>query len=486
VRIEHLSRAKNAAQTRQIMAELKEGKIDILIGTHKILGKEVQFKSLGLLIIDEEQKFGVSAKEKLRQLSVSVDTMTMTATPIPRTLQFSLMGSRDLSVISTPPPNRQPIVTESHIFDEQILKEAVDFELSRHGQVYVVHNRVEDIRKVEGMIHRLCPGVRTLVGHGQMPAGDLEKVVMDFIYGEADVLIATTIIENGIDIPNANTIIIDNAQNFGLSDLHQLRGRVGRSDRKAYCYLFSPPDEMLSDDARLRLRALEEFSDLGAGFNIAMQDLDIRGAGNLLGAEQSGFIADIGFETYQKILSEAMDELRAEGVAAATETVADDSHAQTINYLSDCHIEVDAEALLPDGYIGQSVEKIRLYRQLDNISTEEQLEKFAAELTDRFGTPPPQAVELFDVIRLRWVCIALGFERAKVKNGLMILQFVLDGNSPYYKSPLFMSVLKHVTDNPAKFVFRQSGNKLSLTVHGVKDTRAGVDTLRAIELKMEN
>ncbi|MDR2885707.1 MAG: transcription-repair coupling factor, partial [Rikenellaceae bacterium] len=348
--------------------------------------------------------------------------------------------------------------------------------------------------KVDALIRRLCPGVRTLVGHGRMNPQQLEKVVMDFIYCEADVLIATTIIENGIDIPNANTIIIDDAQNFGLSDLHQLRGRVGRSDRKAYCYLFSPPDELLSSEARRRLRALEEFSDLGSGFNISMQDLDIRGAGNLLGAEQSGFIADIGFETYQKILSEAMDELRAEGVATAAAGVHTGGDAaenvdgappapkpaQQINYLSDCYIEVDAEALLPDDYIGQSIEKIRLYRELDNITTEQDLEQFAARIKDRFGTPPPQVDELFDVIRLRRVCMALGFERAKVKNGLLILQFVQDGNSPYYKSPLFMAVLKYVTDNPAKFNFRQNNNKLSLTVRDISGTRAGVAALEKI------
>ncbi len=473
VKIENLSRTKSAAEVRRITDDLKAGKIDILIGTHKILGKDVQFKSLGLLIIDEEQKFGVSSKEKLRELSVSVDTLTLTATPIPRTLQFSLMGSRDLSVISTPPPNRQPIATESHTFDKAILKEAVDFELARHGQVYVVHNRVEDIRRIENMVKELCPGVRTAVGHGQMNAAELEKIVMDFIYGEFDVLVATTIIENGIDIPNANTIIINNAHMFGLSDLHQLRGRVGRSDRKGYCYLFSPPDEALSSDARTRLRALEEFSDLGSGFNIAMRDLDIRGAGNLLGAEQSGFIADIGFETYQKILAEAMDELRAEGVAVAGASAA----GEEASFLSDCYVETDTEAFLPDAYIGQSLEKIRLYRELDGITDESEMEGFEAKLTDRFGTPPQPVRELFEVVRLRRLCVKLGFERAKVKNGLMILQFIQDSRSPYFKTPLFMSVLKYVTEHPKKFVLRQNNNKLGLTVRDIKDARAGVETL---------
>ena len=317
VKIEYLNRTKSARETKQILADLEAGRIDILIGTHKMLGKNVRFHDLGLLVIDEEQKFGVAAKEKLTQLSVNVDTLTLTATPIPRTLQFSLMGSRDLSVISTPPPNRQPIVTESHVFSEEIVRDAVEAELARGGQVYFVHNRVEDLQTVAGLITRVCPKARVGVGHGKMPAEQLERLVMDFIYGEFDVLVSTTIVENGIDIPNANTIIVDGAQNYGLSDLHQLRGRVGRSDRKAYCYLLSPPDELLGSDARRRLRAIEEFSDLGSGFNIAMQDLDIRGAGNLLGAEQSGFIADIGFETYQKIMREAVAELRAEGLDVA-------------------------------------------------------------------------------------------------------------------------------------------------------------------------
>ncbi|MBE5034287.1 transcription-repair coupling factor [Gallalistipes aquisgranensis] len=492
VRIEHLSRSKSAKETAQVLKELEEGKIDILIGTHKILGKNVRFKSLGLLVIDEEQKFGVAAKEKLRQMSVSVDTLTLTATPIPRTLQFSLMGSRDLSVISTPPPNRQPIVTESYTFDEQIIKEAVDYELGRGGQVYFVHNRVEDILQIEAMIRRLCPGVRTVVGHGQMDPKQLEKVVMDFIFGEYDVLVATTIVENGIDIPNANTIIINNAQNFGLSDLHQLRGRVGRSNRKAFCYLLSPPDELLTGEARRRLRALEEFSDLGSGFNIAMQDLDIRGAGNLLGAEQSGFIADIGFETYQKILNEAMEELRAERLVGdgtlpegATAPAPAAFPAAPVSYVNDCQIEVDSEALIPDGYVGQSAEKIRLYRELDNITDEETLRKFEANLTDRFGPVPEQTRTLFHVIRLRWVCMKLGFERAKVKNGLLILQFIADTSSPYYKTPFFMALLKTVTAGGAKFVFRQNNNKLGLTVRDVKGVEDAWKTLGRLEAEAE-
>jgi transcription-repair coupling factor (superfamily II helicase) len=476
VRTEHLSRARSAAEVRQTLQELSEGRIDILVGTHKMLGKEVKFKDLGLLIIDEEQKFGVAAKEKLRALSVGVDTLTLTATPIPRTLQFSLMGSRDMSVIATPPPNRYPIQTESHLFEEEIIKEALEYELSRHGQVYFVHNRVEDIGKIEGIVQRLVPGIRTVVAHGQMEPGQMERKVMDFIYGEYDVLIATTIIENGIDIANANTIIINNAQNFGLGDLHQLRGRVGRSNRKAFCYLLTPPDEMLGDDARRRLRAIEEFSDLGAGFNIAMQDLDIRGAGNLLGAEQSGFIADIGFETYQKILDEAMEELRAEGVVDTPAPTAEAVH----NIISDAHIEIDAEAMLPDDYVGSAAEKIKLYRELDNTTDEADLRRFESQLTDRFGAPPPPVVELLNVIRLRRVMMRLGFERAKVKNGLVILRFTGDKNSPYYKSELFMRILRHVSENPAKFVLKQRDDSLGVTVRGVKDTREAYMTLEQI------
>ena len=469
VRVENLSRVKSAREVKQIREELAAGKIDILIGTHKILGKDIRFHDLGLLIIDEEQKFGVSSKEKLRQMSVHVDTLTLTATPIPRTLQFSLMGARDLSVIATPPPNRRPIVTESHLFDEEIIREAVEAELARHGQVFFVHNRVDNIEQIADLIRRLCPKAKVVTGHGQMPAQQLEKLVMDFIYGEFDVLVATTIIENGVDIPNANTIIINDAQNFGLSDLHQLRGRVGRSDKKGYCYLLTPPDELLTSDARRRIRAVEEFSDLGAGFNIAMQDLDIRGAGNLLGAEQSGFIADMGFETYQKILAEAVAELRAEGVAEAGGLLEGGREREgTVQYLTDAQIETDIEALLPDDYIGQSAEKLRLYRELDSMNDEQQMRRFEERLTDRFGALPDAARSLMDVVRLRWRAVALGFEWVKVKNGLMLLRFISDSASPYYKSALFMGILKYVSKNNAKFVLKQNNNRLMLTVREVK------------------
>ncbi|MDE5963129.1 MAG: DEAD/DEAH box helicase, partial [Alistipes sp.] len=480
VHIEYLNRSKSAKEVTQIRQDLEAGKIDILIGTHKILGKNIVFRDLGLLIIDEEQKFGVAAKEKLTQMSVSVDTLTLTATPIPRTLQFSLMGSRDLSVISTPPPNRQPIVTESHVFSEEVIRDAIETELSRGGQVYFVHNRVEDLFTLQGMITRLCPKARVAIGHGQMPAEKLEKLIMDFIYGEFDVLVATTIVENGIDIPNANTIIINNAQNFGLSDLHQLRGRVGRSDQKAYCYLLSPPDELLSSDARRRLRAIEEFSDLGSGFNIAMQDLDIRGAGNLLGAEQSGFIADIGFETYQKIMNEAIAELRAEGLEVAGLNPAEQQVMAQQAYIDDAHIDVEVEASFPDDYIAQQAERLKLYRELDSTQTEEALQAFEARLIDRFGPLPGATKELLNVVRLRWEAIRLGMERVKVKNGLMIVHFVGEENSPYFKSDTFMDLLRRVTQHPDRFVLKQHNNRLAMTVRNVKNVEEAYKILRQL------
>ena len=488
VRIEHLSRLKSAKETHQILEEVKSGKIDILIGTHKILGKGIEFKDLGLLVIDEEQKFGVAAKEKLRQLRAEIDTLTLTATPIPRTLQFSLMGSRDLSVITTPPPNRQPIATETHPFDEEIIREAIEFELARGGQVYFVHNRVGTVADIEALVRRLCPQARTAVGHGRMNAQQMEKLMMDFIYGEFDVLIATSIIESGVDVPNANTIIIDNAQNFGLSDLHQLRGRVGRSNRKAFCYLLTPPEETLSSDARRRLRAIEEFSDLGAGFNIAMQDLDIRGAGNLLGGEQSGFIADIGFETYQKILAEAIAELREEeqATAAPQEDKPQEAlspQARPAAFITDCQIETDREAFIPDEYVGSSTEKIRLYRELDNIADEERLSVFEANLRDRFGEVPAPTRELFDVVRMRWACIRLGFEKAIVKNGIMILKFIENQHSAYYKSDLFGGILKAATRAESKFIFRQNNNKLSVVVRNIKNISEATAALHELAEK---
>ena len=480
VRVEYINRTKSTKEVSQIREDLASGKIDILIGTHKMLGKQIVFRDLGLLIIDEEQKFGVAAKEKLTQMSVSVDTLTLTATPIPRTLQFSLMGSRDLSVISTPPPNRQPILTESHVFSEEIIRDAVEAELARGGQVYFVHNRVEDLPALQGLITRLCPKARVAVGHGKMPAEQLEKLIMDFIYGEFDVLVSTTIVENGIDIPNANTIIVDNAQNFGLSDLHQLRGRVGRSNQKGYCYLLSPPDELLSSDARRRLRAIEEFSDLGSGFNIAMQDLDIRGAGNLLGAEQSGFIADIGFETYQKIMNEAVAELRAEGLHVPGLSDGEQEVVEQMRFIDDAHIDIEVEAALPDAYVSQQAERLKLYRELDSTKDEEALQAFESRLADRFGPLPRAAKELLNVVRLRWEAIRLGMERVKVKNGLMIVHFVGEENSPFYKSEAFMTLLQRVTQRPDRFVLKQHNNRLAMTVRNVKDVEDAYKTLQQL------
>ena len=480
VRVEYINRTKSTKEVSQIREDLASGKIDILIGTHKMLGKQIVFRDLGLLIIDEEQKFGVAAKEKLTEMSVSVDTLTLTATPIPRTLQFSLMGSRDLSVISTPPPNRQPILTESHVFSEEIIRDAVEAELARGGQVYFVHNRVEDLMSIQGLITRVCPKARVAVGHGKMPAEQLEKLIMDFIYGEFDVLVSTTIVENGIDIPNANTIIVNNAQNFGLSDLHQLRGRVGRSNQKAYCYLLSPPDELLSSDARRRLRAIEEFSDLGSGFNIAMQDLDIRGAGNLLGAEQSGFIADIGFETYQKIMNEAIAELRAEGLHVAGLNDSEQEVVEQLRYIDDAHIEIEVEAGLPDSYVAQQAERLKLYRELDSTKNEEALLAFGERLVDRFGPLPRETEELLNVVRLRWEAIRLGMERVKVKNGLMIVHFVGEENSPFYKSEAFMTLLQRVTQRPDRFVLKQHNNRLAMTVRNVKDVEDAYKTLQQL------
>ena len=479
VRVEQISRTRTASQIRGILADLKAGKIDILIGTHRLLNKDVEFRDLGLLIIDEEQKFGVASKEKLRHIKANVDTLTLTATPIPRTLQFSLMGSRDLSIINTPPPNRQPIETEVHLFDEELIKDAISQELARGGQVYFLHNRVESIMGVSGMIRRLLPEARVAVGHGKMKAEELEKLIMDFIYGEYDVLVATTIIEAGIDIPNANTIIIDNGHMFGLSDLHQLRGRVGRSNRKAYCYILTPPENLLSDDARRRLRAIEEFSDLGAGFNLAMQDLDIRGAGNILGGEQSGFITDIGFEAYQKILNEAIAELHIEMAIDEPQSEKNVS-VENIRYVSDCQVTTDREALIPDSYIGSTREKIALYKQLDSMQSEKEIAEFVEMLTDRFGALPTQVEELLNILRLRWLAVESGFDKVLMKNGIMILYFVENQRSNYYKSDRFKHILQQVTSHPERYTFKQFNNRLQVSVKRVADAKAGVEAVKFI------
>lgn len=464
-RVEYISRFKSASETRRIVAELAAGKVDILIGTHRLVSKDVQFKDLGLLVIDEEQKFGVSVKEKLKRLKVNVDTLTLTATPIPRTLQFSLMGARDLSIIRTPPPNRYPIITEVHGFNEQIIREAILYEVARNGQVFFLHNRIQNIYEVEDTIKRIVPGISTVVAHGRIEGQKLEKVMLDFIQGNYDVLVATTIIESGLDIPNANTIIINHAENYGLSDLHQLRGRVGRSNKKAFCYLLTPPLATLSPESRRRLKAIEEFSDLGSGFNIAMQDLDIRGAGNLLGAEQSGFIADIGFETYQRILNEAILELRQEEFSTVfpKDKQAKEETFTTVRFTQDCQIDTDMELLFQQEYIPGTTERMLLYRELDNIENQKQLDQFRKGLEDRFGKLPLQSRELLDVVKLRWKALELGIEKIILKENKMICYFVSDQQSPFYRSALFLKIVQFVQKNDSKANMREINHKLTLS-----------------------
>ena len=457
--IEYVSRLRTAKEISDIKSRLKEGGIDILIGTHKILGSSFVFKDLGLLVIDEEQKFGVSAKEKLRELKASVDTLTLTATPIPRTLQFSLLGARDLSIINTPPPNRIPVQTEIILFDQKEIKSIINYELNRGGQLFFLHNKVEELPSIHDILHRLVPDMKICVAHGQMEAKELENRMLDFIRGDYDCMLCTTLIENGLDIPNANTIIINQAQNFGLSDLHQLRGRVGRSNRKAFCYLIVPPLVSITEDARRRLKAIEEFSDLGSGFNIAMQDLDIRGAGNLLGAEQSGFIMDMGYETYQKILAEAMEELGVE-----TGIVHKNSKGC---FIEDCTIETDQVAMIPDDYIDITAEKIRIYRQLDGITSEKEMNRFKSQLQDRFGDLPAEVSNLFWVVKIRNLGASFGFEKIIIKNGLFIGFFISNQMSPYFQSELFGNVLKKITENSAIFTLKQSEAKLKIIARGI-------------------
>ncbi|MBN1119268.1 MAG: transcription-repair coupling factor [Bacteroidales bacterium] len=465
--INYISRLKKPADQKKILKEVAGGNIDVLIGTHRLIGKDVKFKDLGLLIIDEEQKFGVAAKEKLKALKVNVDTLTMTATPIPRTLQFSLMGARDLSVINTPPPNRHPIITELHSFNEDIIQEGINFEVSRGGQVFFIHNRVLNILEVEALIKRLCPKVKTVVGHGQMEGPVLEKIMIDFMNGDYDVLIATTIIESGLDIPNANTIFINNAQSFGLSDLHQLRGRVGRSNRKAFCYLLAPPLTSVTPEARRRLKAIEEFSDLGSGFHIALQDLDIRGAGNMIGAEQSGFIADIGFETYNRILDEAMQELKETEFKDLFEEEKIIAPKEKIRYVTDCNVDTDLEINIPDSYVENISERIRLYREIDSLNKNEELENFQENLKDRFGDIPHPTDELLRVVRLRWLAMDLGFEKIILRNKKLIAHFVSNQESAYYQSPEFVNILTFVQQKPQLFRMKEGNNKLTLTIDNV-------------------
>ncbi|TNE71456.1 MAG: transcription-repair coupling factor [Bacteroidetes bacterium] len=439
--VDYLNRFKSAKDTTETLKKLANGEIDILIGTHAIVGNKVKFNDLGLMIIDEEQKFGVAVKDKLKTLRATVDTLTLTATPIPRTLQFSLMGARDLSIINTPPPNRQPVLTEVITFDEERIRDAVAYEVSRGGQVYFVHNRLQNIKEIAGMIQRLCPGVRVAIGHGQMDGKDLEKIMFGFIEHEYDVLLATTIIESGIDISNANTIIINNAHNFGISDLHQLRGRVGRSNKKGFCYLIAPSKGVITSDARKRLDALVQFSDLGSGFNIAMKDLDIRGAGNMLGGEQSGFIADIGFEMYQKILNEAIDELKENEFKELFASRNSDQHPA---FVRDCVFETDLEVRIPDDYVNNVAERLSLYQELDNIDREERLVEFGEELKDRFGPLPAQVVELLDSFKLRWLAQEAGIEKLVLKSNKMIGYFISNPQSSYYDSAIFQYVLDYV------------------------------------------
>lgn len=477
--VEFTSRMKTATQQREIRQKLKEGKIDILIGTHAILKEAEHFKDLGLLIVDEEQKFGVAAKEKIRQFKLNVDTLTLTATPIPRTLQFSLMGARDLSIINTPPPNRYPIQTELHPFSTAIIKEAIEYEVSRGGQVFFVHNRVQNIGEVQNMLHKVCPKVRTAVAHGQMEPAKLEQIMLDFINGDYDVLISTAIIEAGLDIPNANTIIINNAHTFGLSDLHQLRGRVGRSNKKAFCYLLAPPLETITSEARRRLKAIEEFSELGSGFSIAMQDLDIRGAGNLLGAEQSGFISEIGFETYQRILDEAIEELKetdfrelfAEPQQTGKELTWDAGKTE-------CQVETDLEILIPDFYVSNTAERIKLYRELDTIKSKPELERFEQELRDRFGPIPDQVQDLMSIVQLRWIAAELGIEKIIMKGSNLYAYFITNQLSAFYRTKTFERIIGYILQNPTLFNMKEGNEKLMLTVRGVDGVKKAFDILQ--------
>ena len=469
--VDYVSRLRTAKEITDVKKRLKSGQLDIVIGTHKILGAGFEFKDLGLLIIDEEQKFGVSAKEKLRQIRESVDTLTLTATPIPRTLQFSLLGARDLSIINTPPPNRIPVQTEIILFNEAELKSIINYELNRGGQIFFLHNKVEELQSIYDILHRIVPDMKICIAHGQMEAKSLENKILEFMRGDYDLLLCTTIIENGLDIPNANTIIINQAQNIGLSDLHQLRGRVGRSNRRAFCYLIVPPLITITDEARRRLKAIEEFSDLGSGFNIAMQD--IRGAGNLLGAEQSGFISEMGYETYQKILAEAMEEL---GVETGMDT-----RKGKESFVEDCSIETDQPAMIPDSYLDVTAEKIRIYKQLDSMHSEKEVDRMRAQIEDRFGKLPPELENLFLVVKVRNLGARQGFEKIIIKNGLFIAFFITNQMSPYFKSPVFSKVLERITANDKLFTLKQSEGKLKIVARGVDSMQKAWTVLNKLQ-----
>ncbi len=473
--VDYINRFKSQKKQTESLKQLESGKTDILIGTHKLVSKQVKFKDLGLLIIDEEQKFGVGVKDKLKTIKANVDTLTLTATPIPRTLQFSLMGARDMSILNTAPPNRVPVQTELRTFNEEVLRDAITYEVQRGGQVYVVNNRIQNIQEVAGMIQRLCPGVSIAIGHGQMDGKKLEEVMLDFMEGMYDVLIATTIIESGIDIPNANTIIINDAHHFGLSDLHQLRGRVGRSNKQAFCILLCPPPHMMTDEARKRLQAVEQFSDLGSGFNIAMKDLDIRGAGNLLGADQTGFISDLGIDMYQKILQETIDELKENEFK-------DLFKDQEKVYVRDCQIETDLEILIPDDYVNQVAERLSIYKALNEITDEAMLDTYTKNLVDRFGEIPPSTLELFESLRLRWLAKDIGMEKVIIKNKKMIAYFISNPESSYYQSDKFMQIIRFVQGNPTAARLSDKNNRFRMifdNVENVKDARKRIEMIEA-------
>jgi transcription-repair coupling factor (superfamily II helicase) len=481
--VDYINRFRSTKQVKETLKNLADGKLDIIIGTHKLVGKDVKFKDLGLLIIDEEQKFGVSIKDKLKTFKSNIDTLTLTATPIPRTLQFSLMGARDLSVISTPPPNRYPVQTELHAFDEELIRDAVSYELKRGGQVFFVHNKVQNIMDIAGIIQRLVPDARIAIGHGQMDGDKLEDVMLGFMEGEYDVLVATTIIESGLDISNANTIIINDAQNFGLSDLHQMRGRVGRSNKKAFCYLLAPSHIMLTSEAQKRLKAIVDFSDLGSGFQIAMRDLDIRGAGNLLGGEQSGFINDMGFDTYMKILNEAIEELKEEDwyKDVVGEEHESDKSIFSRQFVKETVIDTDLPLLIPDTYVSSLTERLLLYRELDNITKEEDLQKFELNLKDRFGPLPLEVTELINVVRMRWKAMKLGFEKLTLKNKKLLAYFLNKQESDYFSSPMFQAALLFAQKYPNLCTLKEQNKKLYLTVEDVASVKRSAEVLTQIE-----
>jgi transcription-repair coupling factor (superfamily II helicase) len=481
VRVDYLSRARSAKETKQVLADLADGKIDILVGTHKLIGKNVKWHDLGILIIDEEQKFGVSTKEKLRKLKTNVDTLTMSATPIPRTLQFSLMGARDMSIIRTPPPNRYPIHTELATYGHEVIADAINFELSRNGQVYFVNDRISNLPEIANLIHKYVPDARVAIGHGQMKPEELEKILMGFMNYDYDVLLSTTIVENGIDISNANTIIINDAHRFGLSDLHQMRGRVGRSNRKAFCYLLAPPKSVLTPEARRRLEALENFSELGSGFNLAMQDLDIRGAGNLLGGEQSGFMEDLGYETYQKILSQAVAELKNDEFQEMyAEEMAEGNDISATEFVDDCAIESDLEMYFPDGYVPGSSERMLLYRELDNITEDSELSAYRQRLIDRFGPVPQEGEELLQVVKLRRLGKNLGCEKIMLNQGRMVMQFVSNPESAYYKSRTFDKILNFIGQNARRCDLKEIKGRRLMHISSVLSVEDAVNLLEGI------